>query len=286
MGIPKLYLVAAILGTWMMTLSAAKPHTHLRVGTFNIRYDNSEDGINRWDQRRDSVYHFLTEKEPDIIGLQEVLHHQLQDLLTALPCYGYVGVGRDDGKTKGEYAPILYRKGKYDLLSGNTFWLSEHPDSVSRGWDAACIRIATWALLKDKLTGQKFFVLNTHFDHIGTEARRQSALLIINKIQYIAGNYPILLTGDLNISDQREAYRTLTTNTFILKDTWKVALQKEGPEYTFQDFGKLPDSKREKIDFIFVTPQITVTHAEIISSALSNSIYLSDHNPHFADIEF
>lgn len=286
MNIQKLYLAIAILGISLISICAAEARTHLRVGTFNIRYDNPEDGINSWNQRKDSIYHFLTKEQPDVIGLQEVLHHQLKNLLTAMPKYGSVGVGRDNGKTKGEYAPILYRKDKYELLNSNSFWLSEHPDSVSRGWDAACIRIATWALLKDKVSNEIFFVLNTHFDHVGTEARRQSALLILKQIQKIGGQYPAIITGDLNISDQQEAYQIITTNTFVLKDSWKIALHKEGPKYTFQDFGRRPEYQCEKIDFIFVTPQITVSHAEIFSSALSNSIYLSDHNPHFADVEF
>lgn len=286
MNIQKLYLAIAIIGISLISICVAEARTHLRVGTFNIRYDNPKDGINSWNQRKDSMYHFLAKEQPDVIGLQEVLHHQLQNLLTAMPKYDSVGVGRDNGKTKGEYAPILYRKDKYELLNSNTFWLSEHPDSVSRGWDAACIRIATWAILKDKVSNKTFFVLNTHFDHVGTEARRQSALLILKQIQKIGGQYPAIITGDLNISDQQEAYQIITTNAFVLKDCWKIALRKEGPKYTFQDFGKRPEYQCEKIDFIFVTPQITVSHAEIFSSALSNLIYLSDHNPHFADVEF
>ncbi|MFA6872476.1 MAG: endonuclease/exonuclease/phosphatase family protein [Bacteroidaceae bacterium] len=286
MRLQKAAITIAIFCISLISIRAAEPHTYLRIGTFNIRYDNPKDGINRWSMRKDSIYCFLGKKQPDIIGLQEVLHHQLQDLLTAMPNYESVGVGRDDGKTKGEYAPILYRKDKYQLLNSSTFWLSEHPESASRGWDAACTRIATWALLKDKLTGHSFFILNTHFDHIGTEARRQSALLILKQVQKFAGNYPALITGDLNISDQEEAYQIITSNAFMLKDCWKIALRKEGPEYTFQDFGKRPKDKCKKIDFIFVTPQITVTHAEIIPSALSNLMYLSDHNSHFADVTF
>lgn len=286
MSLQKASIAIAILCISLISIHAAEPRTYLRIGTFNIRYDNPEDGINCWSMRKDSIYHFLSKEQPDVIGLQEVLCHQLQNLLTAMPNYKSVGVGRDDGKTKGEYAPILYRKDKYQLLNSSTFWLSEHPDSVSRGWDAACTRIATWALLKDKLTGKKFFILNTHFDHVGIQARRQSALLILKRIQKLAGNYPALITGDLNISDEEEAYQIITSNVFVLKDCWKATLQKEGPEYTFQDFGKRPKDKCKKIDFIFVTPEITVTHAEVISSMRNNSIYLSDHNPHFADMEF
>ncbi len=207
--------------------------------------------------------------------------------MSGLPDYAYVGVGREDGKTQGEYAPVFYRKDKYVLLDSNTFWLSEHPDSIGKlGWDAACTRVATWAKLKDKTTGKEFLMLNTHFDHVGTEARRNSALLIIDKIKEIAGTHPAMMTGDFNVSEEWEAYKTITSNEFVLKDAWKIAGKQSGENYTFHDFGRVPVAEREKIDFIFVTPQIKVADAEIISSAITDSTYLSDHNAHLADLEF
>ena len=156
----------------------------LRLATFNIRYDNSGDGPNSWPHRKDSICAFIHRVDPDIIDMQEVLHHQLEVLKTGLPEYTVVGVGREDGKTAGEYAPIFFKQAKYTLLDQNTFWLCEKPDSVGMvGWDAALTRIATWVKLQDKKTGQILMVVNTHFDHIGTEARRNSALLIIEKIK-------------------------------------------------------------------------------------------------------
>ena len=174
--------------TLLLAGCSSSPISHVRLATFNIRYDNPGDSLNSWKYRKDRVCEFIREKQPDVLGMQEVLHHQLEDLLAGLPDYAYVGVGREDGKTQGEYAPVFYRKDKYDLLDSNTFWLSEHPDSVGKlGWDAACTRVATWAKLKEKSTGKEFLMVNTHFDHVGTEARRNSALLIIDKIKEIAG---------------------------------------------------------------------------------------------------
>lgn len=282
--------ISFLIGAWTVLLLAgcvSEKTAQVRLATFNIRYDNPADSLNNWQFRKDRVCDFIHRQQLDVFGMQEVLSSQLHDLLACLPEYASVGVGRDDGKTQGEYAPVFYRTDKYELLDSNTFWLSEQPDSIGQmGWDAVCTRIATWAKLKDKATGKDFLLVNTHFDHVGTEARRNSALLIIEKIKEIAGNHPAILTGDFNVSENWEAYKTITTDAFVLKDAWKIATTKSGEAYTFHDFGRQPLAEREKIDFIFVTPQIQVTKAEIVAPAETDSTYLSDHNPHFADLEF
>lgn len=261
--------------------------TSIRYATFNIRYDNPDDSLNNWKYRKDSVCRFILNQGLEIIGMQEVLHGQLYDLLQGLPGYSMVGVGREDGKTKGEYAPLFYRTDRFELLDNQTFWLSQYPDSVGFiGWDGACTRIATWAKLKDKTSGKVFMAVNTHFDHVGTEARRQGALLIISRIKEIAGDYPAILTGDLNVSDQWEAYQTLTTSEYVLKDAYRIAECTEGVEYTFHDFGRVSDEQREKIDFIFVSSGIRVLKSEIPKEGDRAGAYLSDHNPQIADIEF
>ena len=178
-------------------------------------------------------------------------------------------------------------KDKFDVLDSNTFWLSQYPDSAGFiGWDGACTRIATWAKFKDKQTGKIFMAVNTHFDHVGTEARRQSALLIIQKIKEIVGTNPAVVTGDFNVNEQSEAYQTITTNEFVLKDAYKMTDKKSGPNYTFHDFGRYAMDQREKIDFIFVTPQINVLNTEIAQNPETKTGYLSDHNPHIALLEF
>lgn len=255
--------------------------------TFNIRLDTPADSLNSWQYRKDAVCRYIKDKGIDIFGMQEVKHNQLVDILDGLPGYGYVGVGRDDGKEGGEYSPLFYRKDKFDVLDGNTFWLSQYPDSVGFiGWDGACPRIASWAKFRDKGTGKVFMGVNTHFDHVGVVARREAALLIIDRIKEIVGDKPAVVTGDFNVDDQAEAYRTMTENEFVLKDAYKMTTDNVGPAYTFHNFARLPLADRKKIDFIFVTPQIKVEKTEIYQNPETKTGHISDHNPHLAWLEF
>lgn len=278
----KIFYSAAI----MLSLSCSNEEkTDVTLSTFNIRYDNPADSLNNWKYRKDNVAEFVKTNSIDVVGMQEVLYNQLCDLQERLPQYDYVGVGREDGNTKGEYAPIFYRKDKYKLVSGDTFWLSQYPDSIGFiGWDGACTRIATWAKLEDKKTGKQFLAVNTHFDHVGLEARRNAANLIIDRIKEIANDCPTILTGDFNVSEDSEAYRTITGNEFTLHDAHKIAETTKGVNYTFHDFGRVqPIDQREKIDFIFVTPQIKVISSNIPEN---NNNYISDHNPQISEIRF
>lgn len=261
---------------------------HLRYATFNIRYDNPDDGRNNWRFRKDSVARYILDNGVDVVGMQEVLHNQVEFLKKALPGYAMVGVGRDDGATRGEYAPLFYRTDRFEMLESSTFWLSQHPDSIGFiGWDGACTRIATWAKLREKTSGKVFMAVNTHFDHVGVEARKQASLLIIERIKQIVGNRPAILTGDFNVSDASEAYRTLTANAYVLRDAHKIAPKTCGPAFTFHDFGRLDPAQREKIDFIFVSEGIRVLSSEIAPVADgANAFFLSDHAPQLTDIEF
>lgn len=260
---------------------------NIRYATFNIRYDNPVDSLNNWKYRKDRVCKFIMDKGLEIVGMQEVLYNQLEDLKNGLPGYSAIGVGREDGKRQGEYAPLFYRNDRFEVLDGNTFWLSQYPDSAGFiGWDGACTRIATWAKFKEKASGRIFMAVNTHLDHVGTEARKKGALLIIERIKEIVGDQPAILTGDFNVTDQSEAYTTLITNEYVLKDAYKIAENTEGAEYTFHDFDRLPEEKREKIDFILVSSSIKVLKSEIPQEGKGPTEYLSDHNPQIADIEF
>ncbi len=282
----------SMLAAGMMALAAtscvSEPQTaNITWGTFNIRYDNPADSLNNWKYRKDSVSHFILSQDIDIIGLQEVLHNQLKDLKDRLPEYAEVGVGREDGKTQGEYAPLFYKKDRFEVMDSNTFWLSQYPDSVGFiGWDGACTRIATWAKLKDKQSGKIFMAINTHFDHVGTEARKKGALLIIEKIKEIVGNNPAVLTGDFNVSEMSEAYQTITTNDFMLKDAHKEAENRSGSNYTFHDFGRISPELCEKIDFVFVTPQIKVKSSFIPKEGPREGKQMSDHNPEVVKLSF
>lgn len=259
----------------------------LRWGTFNIRLLNNGDtkaGYG-WDVRRDRVANYIKENHIDIIGMQEVLHPQLEDLLARLPEYDYVGVGRTDGKTKGEYSPVFFLREKFEVLEKGNFWLSETPDIPgSIGWDAALERIASYAKLRDKQTGKVFMAVNTHFDHVGVKARRESAKLIMRKIQDIVGDKPAVVTGDFNVTEDDEAYMTMTTNTFRMNDAYHMTAHHTGTTYTWHDFCRKSPLECDKIDFIFITPSVQVTHSHI--EIPNPEAMLSDHNPHWADIEF
>lgn len=265
--------------------SEGEKKVKVRWATFNIRLDTPLDSLNRWGYRMERAAQFIKDAQLDVVGTQEVLHSQFEDLKRMLPEFEGVGVARDDGKTKGEYSSVFYRKDVFDALDSGTFWLSEYPDSVGlKGWDAACVRVATWAKLQHKETGKIVMAVNTHFDHVGVEARKQSALLIIRKIKEIVGDRAAVLTGDFNVTDQSDAYQTITTNEFVLKDAHKIAEKVSGVNYTFHNFTRQPLEKRSKIDFIFVTPHIRVLSSDIPQEV--EGALLSDHNPQWIEMEF
>lgn len=278
-----MYLLLAVC--MLAGCSEGEKKVKVRWATFNIRLDTPVDSLNRWGYRMERAAQFIKDAQLDVVGTQEVLHSQFEDLKRMLPEFEGVGVARDDGKTKGEYSSVFYRKDVFDALDSGTFWLSEYPDSVGlKGWDAACVRVATWAKLQHKETGKIVMAVNTHFDHVGVEARKQSALLIIRKIKEIVGDRAAVLTGDFNVTDQSDAYQTITTNEFMLKDAHKIAEKVSGVNYTFHNFTRQPLEKRSKIDFIFVTPHIRVLSSDIPQEV--EGALLSDHNPQWIEMEF
>lgn len=278
--------VLALLSIVILAGCSKQPElTTINVATFNMRYDNPDDSLNNWQYRKERIAQFIKDQKVEIVGTQELLQNQVDDLKALLPEYDMVGVARDNGKDEGEYAAIFYLRDRFDALDSNNFWLCENPDSVGmKGWDAACTRIATWAKLQDKATGKIFMAVNTHFDHVGEVARRESALLIISKIKEIVGDRPALLTGDFNVDSTSNAYETITTNEFVLNDSRKVAKAVEGADYTWHDFGKLPAEERGIIDFIFTTPSIEVLKVYIPQE--NADALLSDHNPQVATLQF
>jgi endonuclease/exonuclease/phosphatase family metal-dependent hydrolase len=195
--------------------------------TYNLRFDNPGDGVNAWPKRKQKVFDLLGAHKPDLLGVQEALHHQLEGIITNLPQYAYVGVGRDDGQTKGEFSAILYNQERFLLGSSNTFWLSETPTVPgSKNWDAAITRVATWAKLYDKKLRDTIFVINTHFDHIGKQARENSAILIKKKIAELAGDLAVILTGDFNIEPSEPPFSILINKEiFSLADAGSGNMQ-------------------------------------------------------------
>ena len=269
----------------MVTMaSCSEEKVNVRWATFNMRLDTPADSLNNWKYRKERVAQYIQDMKLDVVGTQEVLQNQFNDLKSLLPDFEGVGVARDDGKETGEYSAVFYRKTVFDALDSGTFWLAENPDSVGMmGWYAVCVRVATWAKLQHKATGKIVMAVNTHFDHVGKVARRESALLIIRKIKEIVGDQPAVLTGDFNVTDQSEAYNTIVSNEFVLLDAHKVAEKTGGASYTFHGFDKVDMEKRSKIDFVFVTPQIKVLHSEVTPEV--KEALLSDHNPQWTDLE-
>lgn len=283
-----LFIAFALLIPFLAPAKSKQAVTKARWCTFNIRLLNEGDreveGCH-WNDRRDRIVRFVKSHKMDVVGMQEVTYPQLEYLLKKLPQYDYVGVGRTDGRTKGEYSPVFFRKDKYEVLDRGNFWLSETPDAVGKkGWDAAIERIASWVKLLDKKTGKIFMAVNTHFDHVGVIARKESAKLIMRKIQEIVGNNPAVVTGDFNITESDEAYKTMVGNDFVMRDAFHITDKHQGTTHTFHDFCRINRQNCDKIDFIFVTPNIHVTNTYI---QLETPAYqLSDHNPHWAELEF
>lgn len=246
----------------------------MRVMSYNLRFDNPADGINQWSSRKEKVFSLIKKYQPDIIGVQEALQHQLVDIVTNNSTYAYIGVGRDDGKTAGEYSAIIYNKKRFVVLEENTFWLSETPETPgSKNWDAAITRVATWAKLKDKKTKKVYFVLNTHFDHIGTEARLKSAQLIKSKLNALAGNLPVIVTGDFNCEPTEAPYATMTNNEhYKLADAGKGNM--EGTYCTFAVNGQ----PCKRIDYIFFSADWTGSNYQVINDNDGQN-YPSDHLP-------
>lgn len=237
----------------------------LRVASYNIRYDNKGDAAegNGWEQRLPYMAALIQFNDFELMGAQEVMHHQLNDLLASLPGYAYVGIGRDDGKTKGEYAPIFYKTERLGLITSGHFWLSEITDRPNKGWDAALPRICTWAKFEDKASGITFYHFNLHMDHIGVEARKQSAALVLEKAKEIAGDEPVLLTGDFNVDQESDSYQLITASG-ELRDAYEAAQVRYAPNGTFNAF-EVNYRTQSRIDHIFVSRSVQVDRYGILT---------------------
>jgi endonuclease/exonuclease/phosphatase family metal-dependent hydrolase len=245
----------------------------IKIMTYNIRYDNPQDGVNAWPSRKDKVFDLLKKYDPDILGIQEALQHQISDIIVALPGYAFIGVGRDDGKAKGEYSAILYKKSKFSIIDQNTFWLSLTPGVPgSKSWDAAITRVATWAKIKDEKSGKEFLVLNTHFDHIGKEARKNSAEILRQRSTEF-GSIPIVVTGDFNCTRTEDPYQVMVRNDgVVLHDP----APRDAPG-TFCNFA-VNSMTCNPIDYIFHSGQWKSSDYKVITDN-DGKHYPSDHLP-------
>lgn len=247
--------------------------TSLVVESFNIRYDNPADAINAWPNRQHLVYAHLKTLQPDVLGLQEVLHHQLSWIDEQLPDYSYIGVGRDDGVIAGEFVPLFYNKNTITKLDGGNFWLSETPNVAgSIGWQAQLPRVASWGHFEKN--GRDFFVFNVHFSHVSDVARQKSAEFLLTHIPAIAGNKPVILLGDFNMLDTSAAYKTLTTGPSLpLADTAMLANAEDIGTYNGFAVGE-----RERIDYIFISYGLKSSNYRTYQLDVGG-VYVSDHFP-------
>lgn len=258
------------------------------VMSFNIRYNTPRDSANAWPLRKDFVASQILFHKASIVGVQEALLEQLKDLSNSLQKFKYVGVGRDDGREKGEYSAILYDSFRLKLLDQSTFWLSENPQqSGSKGWDAAFPRVVTWAKFIDKKTKRVFYVFNTHFDHMGKLARKSSAELLLRKIDEIAKLQPAIVTGDFNAEPTDEPVQIITdlNNRLRLTDTKSVSLEPHyGPSGTFNGF-QSKETSDQPIDYIFIKGKFKVKQHATLSQTWKGR-FSSDHFPILAILSF
>jgi len=273
----------AILALCFSLLSGTLAQT-AKVMSYNIRYDNETDEEDRWDLRKAAVADLIQRYHPMAVGIQEGLQHQLLFLDSVLVDYSYVGVGRKDGKTKGEYSAIFYDTTEIKLQSHTTFWLSDTPHQVSIGWDAVLERICTYALFSHKASGQQFWVFNTHFDHLGLVARKSSAHLIVERIevQNRSSNYPVILMGDFNATADKEPIDVLLA---LMHDSYDLSeTPHQGPEGTWNGF-RIDGSIDHGIDYIFTEGFIVLDHVHI-DDRRENGRHISDHLPVMITLQF
>jgi len=272
----------------VLTASVAAETLDVRLMTFNIRYGTAEDGVNRWEKRRDLVCDVLRQEDCDVIGLQEALKFQLDVILKEMPRYKFVGVGRDDGKEAGEFAPILYRHDRFEVLESSTFWLSDSPDVPGSGsWEGEDVRICTWARLQEKGTWKTFYVYNTHLSAQSASARFHAVELIASRIAKRAYDDPVVLLGDLNATEKSNPMRFLRgeisgptiprTLAFGWVDTFRQLHPEAKRVGTFNGF--IGDRKGPKIDYVLASAERTYVLEAYILDWNKAARYPSDHFP-------
>ena len=248
----------------------------LTVMSFNIRYGTANDGENRWANRREFLFDVVRQSDADLIGLQEALDAQIREILAAVPGYGVVGVGRDDGRTRGEYAAILYRTSRFHVSDAGTFWFSDTPEVVaSRSWGNTITRICTWARLVDR-DGRAFWHYNVHLDHQSQPSREQSTKLLVERIAARRSpGEPVIVTGDFNVGEDNPALNTMFSGGYA--DTFRVKHPDAIEVGTFTGFD-LKATTGPKIDYVFVQPGTDVMDAAIVRTSRDGR-YPSDHFP-------
>jgi len=267
----------AVSGWAIQTAPAQTGCSELRVMTFNIRYGTAADGEDHWSKRRDQVFELLGRHQPTVIGLQEALRFQIDEILAALPSYSSIGVGRDDGKTAGEHAAILYRTDRLMIERQANFWFSDTPEVPgSKHWGNQITRMCTWARFVDRVSGKAVYVYNLHLDHISQPSRERSARLLLEQIRSRDYQDPVVVTGDFNAGESNPAVRALTSDTMRFMDSFRMLYADATDVGTFNGFKG--NRAGEKIDYVLVTPSIQVKEAAIVRDSREGRMP-SDHFP-------
>jgi len=277
----------AVLALWLCLCAAAPQAVQpapLDLMSFNVRYGTANDGENSWPARRSLLFDVIRDQNADVIGLQEALAFQIDEIAAAVPLYGVIGVGRDDAARKGEYAAILYRRDRFHVAQSGTFWFSDTPEVVaSKSWGNRITRICTWARLVDR-DGRAFWVYNVHLDHESQPSRERSVALLRARIDARAfPDEPVIVTGDFNAGEANPALAALTAGGAFV-DTFRVAHPDEKVAGTFTGF-HLGQTGGDKIDYIFVQPGVRVASAAILRTSRGGR-YPSDHFPVTATVQF
>ena len=275
---------AAIAALAIAVPAGAATCDPVRVMSYNIRLDLESDGVNRWANRRDQFVGQIKVMQPAILGLQEVVPGQKSDLERTLPGYTFLGLPRDDGKTKGEYSNLAVDRAVFRIRSSGTFWLSPTPTVPSKAWDAGYPRVATWAHLVRRSDGKRVLALNTHLDNSGEQARLLGARQIAKWLSANrAAGEAVVVTGDFNTEPGTPPVRELTHSALRLRDAHEAAQLTVGPEGTFNNFKAIPDETR-RIDYVLVDPSLTVRNHAVLAWLIEGGRVASDHFPVVADL--
>lgn len=272
-------LIMAVAFMLPQTIMAGKPeNTELKVMSYNIRLGSANDGTNSWAMRYTATGEMLDDQKPDVFGVQEALDYQVR-YIEEMCGYEYVGIGRENGKSEGEHMAIFWNKKTVSMLKWGTFWLSETPEKPSMGWDAACRRTATWALMKDKRTGKKFYFINTHLDHKGAEAQKNGLKLIVDRLSEInPDGYPMVLTGDFNITPDNKALTELDAK---MQSARKIAEKTDSLD-TYNGWGR----GSGVIDYIYVSGFSSCPEFQTVVKRYNDRKFVSDHYPVVARLIF
>lgn len=259
-------------------ISCNKQTDELKVMSFNVRYGLADDGDNSWDIRKSAIPAMLADKAPAVFGVQEAYNFQISYITDCVPQYASIGVGRDDGSDNGEHMSIFYDQTRMELEDWGTYWLSETPDVPSKGWDAACIRTATWALFKDKAANKKFYFVNTHLDHVGVEARRNGLAMVVERIGSMnPDGFPMILTGDFNVTPDDPCLEDLDK---IMKSS-RLYAEDTDEKGSYNAWGA---HASKIIDYIYYDGFEKCTDFKVVDETYDDKPFISDHYPVIATL--